>query len=198
MAKRIPLSEEMKKAVSRLSPREKDKLLFRLLVKEPALVAKLEFELLDAGETAEDRRLDLLKEIEGYLQAEADHFYSPGYLLLAMRSISGDITRHVKTTKDKYGEIQANLLLLNDGLRPNRQKIASFSAGKARTLNDYVVKRTSKIVSLLHKQHPDIHLDFQDDLRELGENIVAIPLMANLAKVAGIDLAALLRGEVPA
>ncbi len=197
MASRTTLTDEFKKAIAQLSPREKDKLLFRLLPKEPALVAKLTFELLEGGESQDERRQELLEMLEKELKQGTKHFYSPGYYLLGMRSLSGEITRHVKTTKDKYGEIQANLLLLNDAIRPNAQKIATFSAGKCRTFNNYVVSRTFKIIALLHNQHPDIHLDFKDDLRELGENIQSIPTLHDQAKYEYLNVAALLKGEVP-
>lgn len=198
MATRTILTDDFKKAIAGLSPREKDKLLFRLLPKEPALVAKLTFELLEGGESQDERRQELLELLESELKVGTQHFYSPGYLLLGMRSLSGEITRHVKTTKDKYGEIQANLLLLNDAMRPNLKKIVTFSAGKCRTFNNYVVSRTFKILALLDKQHPDIHLDFHDDLRELGENIQSIPTLRDLAKQENLNVSALLRGEVPA
>ena len=47
----------------------------------------------------------------------AKYYYSPGYLLLELRSISGRITQHVKTTKDKYGEVALNCLLLNQAFK---------------------------------------------------------------------------------
>ena len=46
---RIKLSPDFKKAITALSHKEKDKLLFRLLPKEEMLVAQLEFQLLEDG-----------------------------------------------------------------------------------------------------------------------------------------------------
>ncbi len=197
MPRRSPLPPELKKAISDLSHAEKDKLLFRLLPKEPALVEKLNFELLDDGENEEERRSDLAKAIRAHLRAGVPHFYSPGYLLLDLRALSGDITRHVKTTKDKYGEVELTFLLLNEGIGPLRKQLAAATPGKARTLNDYVVKRTLKLFTLLEKLHPDYLIDFEDDMRKLGKNIGSIPSMMKTAIYSGLDVNYLLRAELP-
>lgn len=197
MARRKTLSPEFKKVISQLSPKEKDKLLFRLLPKEPALVAKLEYDLLEGGDNVEVRRNELSEQMEMRLREATADFYSPGYLLLDLRSLSGDITRHVKVTKDKYGEIQMNFMLLNEGIGPVVDKINGFSKGRARTLNDYVVKRVLKLFALLHKQHPDIRLDFADEMKELGGYIGRIDSMMHTAIFNGMDVNYLLSGEVP-
>ena len=95
---RTKLSDELKEAIASLTHKEKDKLLFRLIAKDYALVKKLEFELLEDGETKDERRQELYEMIEA--EFARYHYYSPGYLLLLLRSISGAIGRHLKTTKD--------------------------------------------------------------------------------------------------
>ena len=120
---RIKLTEDLKKAISGLSHQEKDKLLFRLIAKEPILAQQLVFKLLEDGASMEERREDLAKYIEKYLEDYQDYYYSPGYLLLELRSLSAKITNHIKTTRDKYGEIALNLLMLNKALSLYGSKI---------------------------------------------------------------------------
>lgn len=193
MARR-KLSDELKEAITLLSAKEKDKLLFRLIAKDDALVRKLEFELLEEGSSLEDRREEIYSTIDkGF---EKYRYYSPGYLLLALRGLSGDINRHVKTTKDKYGEVQLNLLMLNKSLGLFGDKIRKASPYKSRTLNNYVVKRATKLVALLRKMHEDYLLDFQEDIEKLGAHIDEQPLMKRLAEELGLDIEMLKRGEV--
>ena len=44
---RVKLTDDLKKAISGLSHKEKDKLLFRLIAKEPILAEQLVFKLLE-------------------------------------------------------------------------------------------------------------------------------------------------------
>ncbi len=191
---RTKLPDELKQAISLLSNKEKDKLLFRLIAKDAALVEKLTFELLEDKDSKDDRREEIYQMIDkGF---ERYRFYSPGYLLLTLRSVSGDINRHVKTTKDKYGEIQLNLLMLNKSLGLFGEKIRKAPPRKQLTFNTYVVKRAVKLVGLLRKLHEDYLLDFREDVSQLGYYIEQHPRMHPFAETVGLDIEMLKRGEV--
>ena len=193
---RVKLTEDLKKAISGLSHKEKDKLLFRLIAKEPMLAEQLVFKLLEDGISAEDRRRDLAQEIEQYLTDYQKYYYSPGYLLLDLRSISGKITQHVKTTKDKYGEISLNLLMLNKALALFGHKINQVRPHRSRTLSKYVINRAIKLVGLVRKIHEDYRLDFSEQMSQLGEHIQNIEVMKRMANDFDIDMDLLLSGEV--
>ncbi|MEM1119595.1 MAG: hypothetical protein AAGJ18_04060 [Bacteroidota bacterium] len=193
---RVKLTDDLKKAISGLSHKEKDKLLFRLIAKESILAEQLVFKLLESGTSAEDRREDLGKEIEQYLTDYQKYFYSPGYLLLELRNISGKITQHVKTTKDKYGEVYLNFLMLNQSLSLFGEKIAAVRPHRSRTLNKYVVNRAIKLIGLVRRLHEDYRLDFSDAMIELGEHIQKIDAMKRMADDFELDLELLLSGSV--
>lgn len=176
---------------------DKNKLLFRLLAKEPALVEKLAFELLEGGETTEERRADLERETEQHLINYQNYFYTPGYLQMELRSISGEITRHVKTTKDKYGEVYLNLFMLNKCMELYNQKVIPFNPINSRTFNEYVVKRTLKIYDLLGKLHEDYLADFKPDLQKLGKEIGKNHNMMKVAIYNMLDVNWLLKGILP-
>ncbi|MEM1216116.1 MAG: hypothetical protein AAGJ82_10545 [Bacteroidota bacterium] len=185
---RIKLTKEFKEAITQLPDREKDKLLFRLVAKDAALVERLEYELLEGAETQEERRNDVARNIDETLEDYETYFYSPGYLLLELRALSAEITRHIKATKDKYGEVYLNFILLNRALERFGKRIASFSTQKARTLNDYVVKRALKIEKLIEKLHEDYRLDFADDWKQLTALIRSIPTMKRTADWFNLEL----------
>ena len=170
---RVSLSNELKAAIRALPDKEKDKLLFRLLPSKADLVAQLEYELLEHKMTLEERRESTRDIIIESLETSMDTFYSPGYLLLDIRGYSGIINKHVKITKDKIGEIELNLLLLNETLSRSQSLITHFSNIQRKTFNEYIIKRAEKIVKLISKLHEDYRLEFQDDLNELHDLIQA-------------------------
>ena len=182
------LSDKLKEAIKLMPVREKDKLLLRLVAKNPILVEQLYFQLIEGKEAVENRRQQLSNQIIEDVRASADYFYSPGYLLLNLRDISGSINHHVKVTKDKYGEIELNLLMLNQTFSLLATNLQSFSERKSKTFDEYVVKRTQKIIKLLDHMHEDVRFDFRDSLRNLLMNINQQLTTSKVAIDLGLDV----------
>ena len=193
-SKRIKLTPELKRAISELPEREKDKLLFRLLPGKPDIVRRLEFDLLEDGNTRELRREELLESLRTYLNEAVKNYYSPGYLLLDLRHASGRITEHVKTTKDKEGEVSLNFTLLLESLPRVKDKLKRAKPGKSRTLTNWTIQRTKKLIGLVQKMHPDLQYEYRGDLRELGDLIDDVSAFQRRAEEEGLDIAALRRG----
>jgi hypothetical protein len=145
------LEKDLQEAITAMPLKEKDKLLLKLIAKDDILTQQLQFQLVEVGDTMESRRDDIRKSIEKLYRI--DH-YSSGYLMMDMRYISGDITRHVKVTKDKYEK--------------QLKWIQKYSA-KTDTLANYVAKRTDAILKKLIKLHPDIQFDFHGDMNYILE-----------------------------
>ena len=95
----MALSEELKRAIIQMPQKEKDKLLLRLVAKDSNLVQRFEFELIEHGDTVQIRRDDIKQRI---LKVAARTHDTPGWMMMDMRSFSGEISQHVKITKDKY------------------------------------------------------------------------------------------------
>lgn len=185
---RVKLSDELKKAISGISSAQKDKLLFRLIAGNPALAEKLVFELLEGGETAEERRALAAKEIEKRMLEYQARYYSPGILLRLMRDLSGMINRHVATTRDRYGEVELNLLMLNLAFEYFGDKIRKTKPQKAQRFNEYVVKRTLKLLGLIDKMHEDLRLDFKKSLQTLAQHIANQSMTKSVAETYGLQL----------
>ena len=96
------LEKDLQEAILSMPQKEKDKLLLKLIAKDDVLIQQLEFTLVEGGSTVEYRRDEVKNAIDKLYQTDR---YSSGYLMMDMRYINGDITRHVKVTKDKYVEI---------------------------------------------------------------------------------------------
>lgn len=189
-------TKEFKQAIQELPSAEKDKLIFRLLKRDLDLANRLHFELVDV-ETVEDKRasfeIDMLKKINYF----SERFYSVGYLLQDTRFLSGEITNHVKITKDKFGEISLNMKMLIYLLTTNNERIQSQNYSKAYTLCIYVIARAFKILLLIKAIDEDYFIDFKEDLALLGELIGQNHMLMRTAINNGLDVNWLLSGEIP-
>lgn len=194
----MPLfSKEFKKAISQLPSTEKDKLILRLLKKDLNLANRLMFELVDTSSVVERREL-IEQHIINSIEQISKRFYSIGYLNMDVRYLSGDITEHVEITKDKYGEVSLNLLLLNEVLRQNKTHILNARPpAKLRKFSIAIISRVFKVLLLINKMDEDLLLDFEESLTLLGKEISSNDNLMNISIKNGLDLNWLLSAEVP-
>lgn len=192
----VTLSKELKEAIAELPSKEKDKLLFRLIRKDHKLVHKLHFELVD-NNTVDENRAIVAANIQSQISHCAERYYSPGYLMMDLRDVSGQISYHVGITKDKFGEVSLNLLMLNQVLPLTIDKVSKASLGKSHKFCVYVIARAFKILLLINSLHEDYKIDFKDDVNQLGKHIGNSPLLMKSAMHHGLDVNWLLRFDIP-
>lgn len=185
---RIKLSPELKEAISDLSHKEKDKLIFRMLPSKKDLVNQLIFKLLEDGNTTEIRRQALIQTLEDKVEFAISSYYSPGYFLLDLRECSGMINQHVKITRDKYGELQASFMVLLRSISALKLPLSQASWNRMNSLAPYVIKRCVRLMKLLAKMHEDVHFDFKEDVQALGQLLADIPQFEFHATELGLDL----------
>ena len=192
----MTLPKELKQAISHLSSADKDKLIFRLLKKDLVLANQLLFEFV-VTDTVQERRNQVKKEIDREIGRATDHYYSPGYLNLAVREMSGIINEHVSVTKDKYGEAYLNLWMLTEVLERNNKNILSVSIGKAEKFCVAAIARAFKVLLLINKLHEDYRVEFEDDLTRLGKLMAENPYLIKYSIINGFDVNWLLDAEIP-
>ncbi|WP_298951939.1 hypothetical protein [uncultured Nonlabens sp.] len=188
--------KEFKEALSHLSSVEKDKLILRLLKKDLMLANRLAFELLDNG-SVDDRRADLEIALKNEIEYRATFVTTPGYLMMDLRDMSGRITEHLKITKDKFGEVSLNLLMLVECLKIHNKKIEEYTPGKSRKLSVYIIARAFKILILICKMHEDTFMEFEDDLKKLGTLISDNKYLMRAATFNRFDVNWLLNADIP-
>lgn len=162
-----PLSKELKEAILTMPQAEKDKLLLRLVAKDEDLCQQLEYKLIDEQSSLESRREEVRETIDRVVRGS---HYSPGWLMMDLRSVNATITHHVKITKDKYGELELTLYMLNQVFEHQFPFIEKHTS-KSETLAVYVAKRTQFVVQKLSKLHPDLHIEFEEDMKRLLERV---------------------------
>lgn len=178
---RVTLSPEIKIAITAMTPKDKDKLLLRLVAKDDKLVEQLEFKLLEGSATTEERRDRISELIQSNLQEYQGKRFYPGGLTRALRKTSGQITRHVQVTKDKYGEISLNLELLLTAFRVFGHQLPTIRSRKTDSLYQYIVKKAQRILTLIERMHEDYQLDFEENLEKMREEIMQHRLMHQVA-----------------
>jgi hypothetical protein len=178
------LDDQLKDAITRMSVKEKDKLLLRLVAKDEKLVRKLIFELLEGGQTRDDRAAELRENIETNLSEASD--LTPGYLLLYLRHWNARITEHVQATKDKSGEVTLTFFLLAEALRRHGDMVLKFPPRRSETLAPYLVKRTQSLLNKAQKLHEDYHIEFRSNADEVLQFIWAFAPTAKLATQAAL------------
>ncbi|QMW02890.1 hypothetical protein [Spirosoma foliorum] len=159
----MALDPDLKKAIVRMPGTEKDKLLLRLIAKDAVLTERLQFELVEEGQTIDERRNLIREFIDRTAKLHAD---TAGWLMMDMRTVSGYISRHLKVTKDKYGEVDLMLYMLNtfyDNNAPLLQKYNSRTDKAA----EYIAKRTDQVLKKASKLDPDYHIEFADEINKL-------------------------------
>ena len=163
----MALSKELKAAILTLPREEKDKLLLRLIGKHSDLQEQLEFQLIEGGSTLDERRRALLTRIDRLYRIEPE---SSGYLMMDLRTIHGEITHHVKITKDKYGEVELVLYLLQGVFEHQLRYIERYTS-KTDTLAQYVAKRTESLLKKYAALHPDLQFEFIESLNLLLDRV---------------------------
>jgi len=187
---------EFKKALQQLPEYEKDKLILRLLKHDLQLANKLRFELLDTDSVL-DKREQVKNRVIMLMKKATGRYYSAGILLMEVREISGEINNHVSITNDKFGEISLNCLMLRQLLEMNSDRISAESYDKAYTLCIYIVARVFKIIMLLQKQHKDLHLEVEDDIKAIGWLIGNNHYLMKTAIHNGLDVNWLIQFNIP-
>lgn len=188
--------KEFKEAIQNLPSAEKDKLIFRLLKHDLDLANRLHVELVNT-ETVEERRSSMQKEVTKAVTRMSDRFYSLGYLLMEVRDLSGEISEHVRVTKDKFGEASLNIQMLIEVLEINKTRFEKAKPNDVYKTNTYIIARVFKILLLIKALHEDYLMEFKDDLKELGIKISQNPSLFKTAIQNGLDINWLLEDEIP-
>ena len=183
-------SKEFKKALSEFSGTEKDKLIFRLLKKDKILSKKLYFELIDP-ENEDDKRAQMEVLISDEVAAAAKHLRNPKYFLVLIRKISAKITKHVKITTDKLGDVSLNLMLVTEIL----SKTDHFRDGYK--LYMYLLNKIFKMLIQTQKLDEDYFLEIQDGFEKLYDLILKNDEFEKLALLHGLDLNWLSPRDIP-
>lgn len=188
--------QEFKIALQNLTETEKDKLLFRLIKKDIKLAKKLHFELVDT-ETVEQKRAQVSEKITIYIQKLPKYVSSLRDVLSHVRTMSGEITDHVNTTKDKFGEISLNIQMLNEIIEAYKTMLINDQYNFGIKLYNYIISRTFKVLLLIKAINEDYWMEFSESLADLGQNIGSVHPLMKLAIHNQLNVNWLIEFDIP-
>ncbi len=180
------ISDELKQAISQMTDKEKDKLLFRLVAKDTPLVERLTFELVEDKSTLDGRVRKLEVFIISHIPFAETRYLTPGYLLMDLRSINAQITRHVKTTKDKLSDVVLPILMLNTAFERHMPMLKRFTRNRSATFTKYVIQRLTGLFKKINKLDPDYYIEIEEDLNQLLTYVYDFEWTAELATINNI------------
>ncbi|SMO49337.1 hypothetical protein [Solitalea koreensis] len=161
----MALEPELKEAILNLSAKDRDKLLLRLITKDKKLTKQLQHQLLDGPESLDRKREEVSNTINEHIN-RIGNYHPPRVFLSNLREWSALISEYASITKDKYGEMELRLFLL--------EKIQEFGADylvnlseKNEKLASYVAGRIKQILPIYHKLHEDFQFDFRERLNNV-------------------------------
>ena len=178
-------SKEFKQALSEFSPIEKDRLIFRLLKKDQLLSKKLYFELIDP-ETTDQKRDQMEENVTEKLASAARYIGNPKYYLSTIRTISAEITEHVKVTTDKFGEAYLNLFLV-DQILENNDSFAQQRFDNVYKLYIYLINKIVRALLLIKKIDEDYWMEFDEILGKIDDKVHENRYLEKLFINNGID-----------
>ncbi len=182
----MTFSIEFKEAIANLPPKEKDKLILRLLKKDIPLANRLAFELV-SEDTADERRDRLEESIKSRIEWISKHSSNGNYLVIELREISGNINELIFVTKDKFGEVWLNLVMINEILEKNTQNLKNKSPNNTYKLYIYIIARIYKIMGLTLKLDEDLWLELREPFEKLANLLTSDPYLAKLCINNGLD-----------
>ena len=162
-------SKEFKQALSEFSSIEKDRLIFRLLKKDKLLSKKLYFEIIDP-ETTDQKRDQMEENVTEKLASAARYIGNPKYYLSTIRTISAEITEHVKVTTDKFGEVYLNLFLV-DQILENNDSFAQQRFDNVYKLYIYLINKIVRALLLIKKIDEDYWMEFDEILGKIDDKV---------------------------
>ena len=178
-------SKEFKQALSEFSSIEKDRLIFRLLKKDKLLSKKLYFELIDP-ETTDQKRDQMEENVSEKLASAARYIGNPKYYLSTIRTISAEITEHVKVTTDKFGEVYLNLFLV-DQILENNDSFAQQRFDNVYKLYIYLINKIVRALLLIKKIDEDYWMEFDEILGKIDDKVHENRYLEKLFINNGID-----------
>ena len=178
-------SKEFKQALSEFSSIEKDRLIFRLLKKDKLLSKKLYFEIIDP-ETTDQKRDQMEENVTEKLASAARYIGNPKYYLSTIRTISAEITEHVKVTTDKFGEVYLNLFLV-DQILENNDSFAQQRFDNVYKLYIYLINKVVRALLLIKKIDEDYWMEFDEILGKIDDKVHENRYLEKLFINNGID-----------
>ena len=164
--------KDLKQAIVDIPPKEKDKLLLRLIAKDKVLTEHLHFKLLENEQDLNARHLALKSEIDGAMELlNMDKRLSSKDTLTVFRKLNGQINHHYKVTKAVNSEVELRIYLLHQIPLVFNENVFSSLYKYQDKLSTYYLRTTLSMMNKYKKLHEDWQFDLSGDVDNLLNKI---------------------------
>ncbi|RZL46930.1 MAG: hypothetical protein EOP00_13455 [Pedobacter sp.] len=184
----MKLSEhkELKIEILALPPKEKDKLLLRLVAKDKVLTEHLHFLLLEDESNLRDRVATIKEHIVDSMQTlKSAKNNNAKDVLASLRKLAKTVNHNFRVTKATFEDVDLRVFLFNQTVTKFKSGLFSSYKNYEQMFAVYFVKSTLVTLRKFYKLNEDLQYDLKDDMNELLTKIYQ-DNMANTAK--GLDL----------
>lgn len=166
----MKLSEhkELKKEILALPPKEKDKLLLRLVAKDKVLTEHLHFTLLEDESNLRDR-VEQLKDkiVEAMGQITKQRNFSAKDVLQELRKLMKQVNHNYKVTKVNFEDVQLRIYLLLHTPQKFKPTYSYSNRNYEDVFDLYFVKSIKSTLQKFNRLHEDLQYDLKDELNQL-------------------------------
>ncbi len=183
----MKLSEhkELKTEILALPPKEKDKLLLRLIAKDKVLTEHLHFLLLEDESNLRDRieviKAEILQTMQ-YLNLNKKR--NAKEVLSNLRKLAKLVNHNLRVTKNVFEDVDLRIFLFNQTPMDFKSNIFAANKNHEQLFAIYFIKATLITLRKFYKLHEDLQFDLRDEMNKLLNKIYK-----GSAKDIAIDLA---------
>jgi hypothetical protein len=179
----MKLSEhkELKIEILALPPKEKDKLLLRLVAKDKVLTEHLHFLLLEDESHLCDRIATIKENILQNVQSLKElKKLNAKDVLVNLRKLAKQVNHNLRVTKANFEDVELRIFLFNNTITQFKSGIFSSNKNYEQLFASYFVKSTLITLRKFDKLHEDLQFDLQEGMNNLLTKIYN----GNMAKIA--------------
>jgi hypothetical protein len=166
----MKLSEhkDLKIEIIALPPKEKDKLLLRLVAKDKVLTEHLHFLLLEDESNLRDRIADIKNQIlKNKQQLENEKSVNARQVLTNLRRLAKVVNHNFRVTKANFEDVELKIFLFNHTIVQFKSEIYSSSKNYDDLFATYFVKSTLVTLRKFDKLHEDLQFDLREEMNKL-------------------------------
>lgn len=166
----MKLSEhkELKKEILALPPKEKDKLLLRLVAKDKVLTEHLHFTLLEDESNLRDRvaliKTQILEVMEEFPKQRN---FSAKEVLVSLRKLVKLVNHNFKVTKVNFEDVELRIFLLNNTIKKFKPNYFFSSKNYEQIFANFFVKAVLSTLQKFKKLHEDLQYDLNEGMNSL-------------------------------
>ena len=165
----MKLSEhkELKVEILALPPKEKDKLLLRLVAKDKVLTEHLHFLLLEDESNLRDRVANIKEEVLTVMQSLDTKKVNAKDVLTNLRKLAKLVNHNFRVTKTNFEDVELRVFLFNNTITHFKTTVYASFKNYEQLFAMYFVKSTLVTLRKFYKLHEDLQFDLREEMNKL-------------------------------